>query len=438
LAKIAIFALHNLRSTKRNAKFILSLAFNLMFMQSIRFGLLFVLILLMTGCRGQGGHPPDPIVAEEEKPSRAQLLTGAEQTALYFQMLEGKKVGVTGNQTSLVGSVHLVDTMLRSGLEVVKVYCPEHGFRGEAEAGKAIQGGKDPLTGLPVISLYGKKKKPSPEDLAGIEVMVFDIQDVGARFYTYISTLHYVMEACAEQGIPVVVLDRPNPHGHYVDGPVLKTGFTSFIGMHPVALVHGMTMAEYASMINEEGWLAGGVKCSLKQILMKGYTHRTIYALPVNPSPNLQDMDAIYLYPSVCLLEGTVASVGRGTDFPFRLIGHPKVSTGDTVFVPRSIPGKSESPKWLGQNCNGWKLSGSRPDGSSMLDSLDLTWLLRIYNETGAGKEFFTSSFDLLAGTDQLRKQIIEGKTEAEIRNSWQEDLHDFMEMRKKYLLYPE
>ncbi|MFO7723016.1 MAG: DUF1343 domain-containing protein [Bacteroidales bacterium] len=398
----------------------------------------FMLILMVQGCRGQAGDSPGDAGTVPGKPLIPLLQTGAERTDLYFPLLKGKKIGVTGNQTSLIGSVHLVDSLLRTGIEVIKVFCPEHGFRGEAEAGKTIQGGKDDLTGLPVVSLYGKKKKPSAEDLEGIGIMVFDIQDVGARFYTYISTLHYVMEACAEKNIPLLVLDRPNPNGHYVDGPVLKPGFTSFIGMHHVALVHGMTMAEYARMINDEGWLAGGVKCDLSWVPVSGYAHSTTYQLPVAPSPNLQDMDAVYLYPSVCLLEGTIASVGRGTDFPFRLVGHPSVKTGDTTFIPRSIPGKSESPKLLGQTCHGWRLDGANPDGSSMLNSLDLTWLLRLYKETGGGEGFFTSSFDLLAGTDLLRKQILEGKSEAEITISWQNGLNEFKTIRKKYLLYPE
>ncbi len=364
------------------------------------------------------------------------LQTGADQIPLLLSMVEGKRVGITGNQTTVVGGVHLVDTLLQLGVDVVRVFSPEHGFRGEAEAGRRVEGGVDAATGLPLVSLYGRTKKPSPADLADIDIMVFDIQDVGARFYTYISTLHYVMEACAESGIPVLVLDRPNPHGHYVDGPVLDTRFRSFIGMHPVALVHGMTMAEYARMINGEGWLDNGIQCVLKWIPMKGYSRNTIYQLPVNPSPNLQDMDAIYLYPSVCLLEGTVASVGRGTDSPFRLIGHPAVKTGDTTFVPRSIPGKSENPKFLGETCHGWLLNGQQPDGSSQLDSLDLTWLIRMYHEVGGGTKFFTSSFNLLAGNDQLKQQIINKTPEHEIRKSWQPALEAFHHTREKYLLY--
>lgn len=385
-----------------------------------------------TGLAAMGCRQPHP-----SEPSVYAVLPAAFHTQHYFPVLRGKRVGVTGNQTTMLGQVHLVDTLLRSGITVGKIFCPEHGFRGEAEAGKTVTSSRDSVTGLPVISLYGKNKKPSPEDLKGIDIMVFDIQDVGARFYTYISTLHYVMEACAEQNIPVLVLDRPNPNGHYVDGPVLQEKFKSFIGMHPVALVHGMTMAEYARMINGEGWLAGGVRCDLRWVAMEGYTHSSVYKLPVNPSPNLQDMDAIYLYPSVCLLEGTVASVGRGTGFPFRLIGHPDVKTGDTMFVPVVIPGKSDSPKWLGTACYGWKLTGQRPDGASQLDSLDLSWLIRMYHEVGGGEKFFTSSFNLLAGNDVLKKQIIAGMPEAEIRQSWEPALSDFKQTRAKYLLYP-
>ncbi len=408
----------------------------------IRFLYIIVLIfsqVINTGCRGGVSDTVPDLSSEAKIPDssgNSGFKTGAEQTTLYFSLLEGKKVGVTGNQTTMIGNVHMVDSLLQSGIRVVKVFCPEHGFRGEAEAGKAVQDGKDPWTGLPIISLYGKHKKPTPKDLSGIDIMIFDIQDVGARFYTYISTLHYVMEACAEQKIPLLVLDRPNPNGHYVDGPVLNPQFSSFIGMHPVPLVHGMTMAEYARMINGEGWLANGIRCNLTWISMTGYTHNSICHLPVNPSPNLQDMDAVYLYPSICLLEGTIATVGRGTDFPFRLIGHPAVKTGDTSFIPGSIPGKSEKPKLLGELCHGWKLTGQKPDGSSVLDSLDLTWLIRIYNETGKPGNFFTSSFDLLAGTDELRKQIINGVPKAEIRKSWEPTLSEFRKIRNKYLLY--
>lgn len=399
--------------------------------------LLFLFSMLITGCQAgerHGNLTEETIYGEEDLKSGLRI--GAELTSQYLPSLAGKRVGVTGNQSSMIGTVHLVDSLISAGIEVVKVYCPEHGFRGEAEAGARVQSGTDPLTGLPVISLYGSNKKPTPADLSGIDIMIFDIQDVGARFYTYISTLHYVMEACAEQKIPVLVLDRPNPNAHYVDGPVLKPAFSSFIGMHPVALVHGMTMAEYALMINGEGWLKNGIKCDLSIVTMTNYYRSTIYKLPVDPSPNLQDMDAIYLYPSVCLLEGTIASVGRGTDYPFRLVGHPKVTTGDTTFIPRSIPGKSENPKFLGQMCHGWKLSGQSADGVPLLDSIDLTWLIRIYNETGAGKDFFTSSFNLLAGTDELKKQIIRGESEHSIRLSWQNDLEQFKAIRGKYLIY--
>jgi uncharacterized protein YbbC (DUF1343 family) len=402
----------------------------------------FVLSLLMLGstasCRAGGNDEGDvPGRISEEVEVADAFQTGAMQTGRYFPLLHGKRVGVTGNQSSVVGGVHLVDTLRGAGINVVKVYSPEHGFRGEAEAGASVAGGVDAQSGIPLISLYGKNKKPTPKDLSGIDIMLFDIQDVGARFYTYISTLHYVMEACAEAGIPVLVLDRPNPNDHYVDGPVLETGYTSFIGMHPVALVHGMTMAEYARMINGEGWLANGVKCDLAWIDMPGYTRQMLYTLPIDPSPNLQDMDAIYLYPSVCLLEGTVASVGRGTDYPFRLIGHPAVKTGDTTFVPRVTPGKSESPKFLGEVCHGWLLTGSTPDGKPLTDTLDLTWLLRVYQEVGGDSSFFKSSFNLLAGNNQLRKQVVDGTPDADIRASWEPALTQYKSMRLQYLLYP-
>jgi uncharacterized protein YbbC (DUF1343 family) len=417
----------------------------LMFSKNLKYfsvGTLLTLIGLLYLTEPCHTHPAENIAAPQVNINYGNLsddvvFPAAFRTAEYLPMLKGMRVAVTGNQTSTLGSVHLVDTLISSGVQVVKIFCPEHGFRGEAEAGKTISDGIDTKSGLPVISLYGKHKKPSDGDLKGVDMMVFDIQDVGARFYTYISTLHYIMEACAEAGIPVLVLDRPNPNGHFTDGPVLDPAFRSFVGMHPVALVHGMTMAEYARMINGEGWLEGAIRCDLRWVSMDHYTHQSLYHLPVNPSPNLQDMDAIYLYPSICLLEGTTASVGRGTDYPFRLIGHPGIKTGDTMFVPRVIPGKSDAPKWLGEPCFGWKLYGQRPDGSSLFDSLDLTWLIRMYREIGGGEKFFASSFDLLAGTDQLRKQILAETPEYEIRKSWQPGLLKFRKIREKYLIYP-
>lgn len=390
---------------------------------------------MLPGCSGLTDNS-NRLSQSFDKQTYNGVVPGAYRTNSYLPLIKEKRVGITGNQSSLIGKTHLVDSLLSLGIDIINVYCPEHGFRGEAEAGAVVKSDIDSITGLPVISLYGSKKKPTAEDLHGIDIMIFDIQDVGARFYTYISTLHYVMEACAEEGIPVIVLDRPNPHAHYVDGPVLNNQFSSFIGMHPVAIVHGMTIAEYAQMINEEGWLSNEIKCDLLLIPMLNYYRNTIYHLPVDPSPNLQDMHAIYLYPSVCLLEGTVVSVGRGTDFPFRLIGHPDVKNGDTAFVPRSIKGKSENPKFKGQKCFGWLLNGKDYNGGPLLDSIDLTILINMYAEIGGGEEFFRPSFNLLAGNDLLKKQIISKESEQKIRKSWQEDLDNFKQIREKYLLY--
>ena len=252
-----------------------------------------------------------------------QVKVGAENTSAYFDLIRNKKIGVVGNQSSMLGDVHLVDTLLGVGMEIIRVFSPEHGFRGTADAGEKVASEVDQKTGLSIVSLYGNNKKPTANQLAGIDVLIFDIQDVGVRFYTYISTLHYVMEAAAESGIKVIVLDRPNPNGHYIDGPVLKDGFTSFVGMHKVPVVHGMTIAEYAQMINGEGWLSGDLVCDLTVIKCEGWDHSKFYSLPIAPSPNLPNMTAVYLYPSLCFFEGTVVSIGRGTDWPFQVVGHP-------------------------------------------------------------------------------------------------------------------
>ena len=284
-------------------------------------------------------RPPEPAVAAV---SETALRTGAERMEQYLPLLSGKRVALCGNQTSVVGTTHLVDTLLSRKVNLVKLFCPEHGFRGQAEAGATIASGKDPQTGLPVVSLYGKNKKPSPEQLQGIDILLFDLQDVGCRFYTYISTLHYVMEAAAENGVKVIVLDRPNPNGFYVDGPVLDPAFKTCVGMHPGPVVYGMTIGEYARMINGEKWLANGVQCDLEVVTLEGYTHRTRYKLPVAPSPNLQTPEAIYLYPSLCFFEGTNISVGRGTEHPFEMYGAPGMHAGDYLFTPHAIPGATE------------------------------------------------------------------------------------------------
>lgn len=366
-----------------------------------------------------------------------EIVVGAKQFDKYAALLDSKRVAITGNHTSMVDSVHLVDWLLEKGVNVTKVFAPEHGFRGKADAGEKIDSGVDAKTGLPIVSLYGAHKKPSPDDLEGIDVMVFDIQDVGARFYTYISTMTYVMEACAELNIPVLVLDRPNPNGFYTDGPVLKEGFKSFVGMHPIPVVHGMTVGELAHMINSEKWLNDGVQCDLTVVACQDYLRTDIYVLPVKPSPNLPNMNAILLYPSLCFFEGTDFSVGRGTDHPFEIFGHPNMGVGSYMFVPKSTDG-AKHPKHEGVPCLGWDLSDFGGGRIQEKQSLILDWIVNSYRDFQQKDKFFLSNgfFDKLAGTDQLRLQIISGMTANEIRASWQEDLAKFKMMREKYLIY--
>lgn len=374
---------------------------------------------------------PSISVLEEEQP----LLVGAQQTDAYLKFLNFKKVGVVANHTSTIGKTHLVDSLLSLGIKIVKVFSPEHGFRGEADAGEKVASGIDAKTKLPLISLYGSNKKPTNEQLKGIEVMIFDIQDVGARFYTYISTMHYVMEACAENNIRLVILDRPNPNGHFIDGPVLEEKYKSFVGMHPVPIVHGMTIGEYAQMLNGEKWLKNGVQCKLTIIPIKNYTHETIYELPIHPSPNLKTMSAIYLYPSLCLFEGTPISVGRGTDKPFQIIGHPKMKSNKYSFVPKSRVGAKE-PLLNEQQCFGHDLTDYGAIYMRGSRSINLFWLTNTYKEFPEKEGFFNEMFTLLAGTKNLENQIKTGKTEEEIKATWQEGLAAFKIIRKKYLLY--
>jgi uncharacterized protein YbbC (DUF1343 family) len=367
----------------------------------------------------------------------ADVDLGAEQMSMYLPMLTGKRVAIVANHTSLVNKKHLVDTLRSRSVNVVKVFAPEHGFRGAGDAGEKIASGKDEKTGLPVVSLYGDNKKPTAAQLAGIDIVVFDIQDVGARFYTYISTLSYVMEACAEQKIPVLVLDRPNPNGHYIDGPILESAFSSFVGLHPVPIVHGMTVGEYATMVNGEGWLKNKIQCDLKVISCKGWAHKEYYEVTVPPSPNLKTMNAIYLYPSLCLFEGTIVSMGRGTPSPFELIGFPGSKEGKFTFTPKSGPG-SKHPLYENQECRGFDLQGFGDNFVRDSKMIYLYWVINLYKTAPDQSKFFNNFFDKLAGTDKLRKQIIEGKTEEEIRASWQPGLRKYAEMRKKYLLYAE
>lgn len=353
----------------------------------------------------------------------------------YASLLKGKRVAVVANQTAVLEDKHSVDFLREHGVNLVRIFCPEHGFRGEADAGESVGDYRDKASGLQVISLYGKKKKPLPEDLQGVDLVIFDMQDVGVRFYTYLSTLHYVMEACAENHIPVVVMDRPNPNAFYVDGPVLDMKYTSFIGMHPVPIVYGMTIGEYAKMINGEGWLKNGVKCRLTVIPCQEWNREMTFDLPRKPSPNLPDRVSVMLYPSVCLFEGTVVSEGRGTYTPFQVFGHPDLKGLSYTFVPRSIPGMSKSPKCLGEKCYGMDLK-EKYDEVKNAKRLCLDWLLLAYHHYTGKAPFFTAFFEKLAGTAQLRQDIEAGKKEEEIRASWQPQLEKFKQIREKYLIY--
>ncbi len=383
---------------------------------------------------GSMSNTPPPTTPQHEI-----LQLGASRFDQYLPLLYGKRVGMVVNQTSMVGEQHLVDALLAQGIQVSKVFAPEHGFRGKADAGELVKNSKDVRTGLPIISLYGKNKKPSREQLAGLDVLVFDIQDVGARFYTYISTMHYVMEAGAENGIPVVVLDRPNPNGHYVDGPVLDLRFQSFVGMHPIPIVHGMTVGELAQMINNEGWLKNGVRCQLTIVPCIGYSHYSMYELPVKPSPNLPNIRSIYLYPSLCLFEGTQVSVGRGTNKQFQVIGMPGNSSFPFNFRPVSRAG-AKYPKHENKQCYGYDLTYIAPNTLRRINALNLNWLVEMYQASSNKADFFNRKefFNKLAGTDQLVRQIMNGMTAPEIRASWQADLISFKEKRRQYLLYPD
>ncbi len=377
--------------------------------------------------------------AQNEKPVLVEydsVRVGAQQYGQYLPLLENKSVAVLVNHASLVGDRHLVDVLLDKKVNLVKIFSPEHGFRGKKDAGEKFEEGKDVISGLSIISLYGKHKKPLNEDLSDVDVLIIDLQDVGARFYTYISTMSLAMEACAENDVKVVVLDRPNPNAFYVDGPVLKKEFSSFVGMHPVPVVYGMTIGEYARMVNGEGWLNNREKCDLTVVPMERYSRNMIVKLKVAPSPNLPDWRSVYLYPSLCFFEGTVVSVGRGTRYPFMVYGHPGLPFADFSFLPQSIPGKSKYPKLEGKVCYGQYLAGYAENYGNNPEKLNLSWLISSYKYLSKDSKFFNNYFDKLAGTDELRKQIVEGKTEQEIRESWQPALDEFLKIREKYLLY--
>jgi len=366
--------------------------------------------------------------------TNAQLpVVGAARTWEYIKELRDKHIGLVVNQTSTIGNTHLVDSLLGLGIKVNTIFAPEHGFRGEADAGAHIANGKDRKTGTPIVSLYGKKHAPDSIDLVGIDVIVFDIQDVGCRFYTFISTLHYVMEACATHGKKLIVLDRPNPNGHYVDGPVLKKGYESFVGVDPIPIVHGLTVGEYAMMVKGENWIKNAASLDISIIKCNYYTHSMRYNLPIKPSPNLPNEKAIAWYPSICFFEGTNVSVGRGTAMPFQVIGSPYIDSSKMkfMFIPKPTAGAS-APFLNGKKCYGYDLRMVTPK------KLDLEPLIKMYKGFNDKSKFFLTNgfFDKLAGTDDLRKQIVAGKSANEIKISWEADLNQYKELRQKYLLY--
>jgi len=389
------------------------------------------------------------VVAETKQnaglPESSPIVTGADQTAEYLPYLSGKRVGMVVNPTSIIGNTPSVDSLKALGVNIVKIFGPEHGFRGDASAGVKVDDSVDPKTGIKVVSLYGKNSTPSKESLADIDLMIFDIQDVGARFYTYIATMHRVMQACADNGKELLILDRPNPNGYLVDGPILDMSLKSGIGMHPIPIAHGMTVGEFAQMINGEGWLENNRKCQIKIIKVKNYAHDMPYTLPVSPSPNLNTQQSVLLYPSLCLFEGTVISQGRGTHFPFTVLGSPALKGKyDFSFTPVSIKGMSETPLYQDQTCYGLDLRKYDTDKLRQSGQLNLSWLMEMYQTYPDKEKFFDykqskqmGNFDKLAGTTQLKEQIIAGTPEDEIRRSWEPGLSRFRATRSKYLLYP-
>jgi uncharacterized protein YbbC (DUF1343 family) len=373
------------------------------------------------------------IIEAKEEPK--EIIIGAARFSEYLDDLKGQKVGLIVNQTSTIAETHLVDTLISLGVNVQKIFAPEHGFRGTADAGEKVKDGKDVKTGLPIISLYGKNRKPTKAMIQDLDVLIFDIQDVGARFYTYISTMHYVMEAASENNKRVIVLDRPNPNGHYIDGPIRQKQFKSFVGMHPIPIVHGLTVGELAKMINGEHWLIAGGAADLKVVTCENYDHNTFYELPVKPSPNLPNIRAVYLYPSLCLFEGSIVSVGRGTETPFQIYGHPIFKNGTYEFTPKPTEG-AKNPPYKDEVCNGFSLTSIPIEELRQTKQLQLSYFLDYYNNFPKKDIFFNDFFEKLVGNSDLRKQIKAGKTEAEIRKTWAKGLATYKAMRKNYLLY--
>ncbi len=401
---------------------------------------LFFLMVVLSLCIPRKNSTTTAAVTE-----MSAIKTGAEQTEKYVAYLKGKRVAVLANLTSVIGKTHLVDSLKRLGVNIVKVFGPEHGFRGDASAGTAVADENDAVTGIPVVSLYGKKNKPTKEDLADVDIMIYDLQDVGCRFYTNINALSRVMEACYENGKELLILDRPNPNGYLIDGPILNLKFKSGIGMFPLPISHGLTVGEFAQMANGEGWLTNKVKCKLRIIKVGNYNHNMPYVLPVSPSPNLNTPQSILLYPSTCLFEGTYLNHGRGTYFPFTVIGSPELKGRyKFFFTPTSIKGMAETPLFMNQVCYGLDLRNYDVELLRKKKQINLQWIMELYKASPHKEKFFNSSLskemgviERLSGSALFRQQIIDGKSEKEIRESWEPGLSEYRVMRKKYVLYP-
>jgi len=383
--------------------------------------------------------------ASAQKINKKPIITGADQTEKYIGDLQGKRVAILANPTTIIGKKHLVDSLIKRGINIVKVFGPEHGFRGNASNGAEVGDEKDPATGIKIISLYGAKHKPSTEDLADVDVMIFDVQDVGCRFYTYINMLRNIMEACVDNNKTLLILDRPNPNGYLVDGPVLDMKLQSGIGRYPIPIAHGMTVGEFAQMINGEGWMANKKICQLKIIKVANYSHDMPYKLPVSPSPNLNTQQSVMLYPATCLFEGTICNLGRGTQFPFTILGAPLLKDKYSFsFTPVSLPGMSETPLHMNQVCYGIDLRNYDVNEMRKTKRINLQWMMDLYKAYPIKEKFFDrtqskemGSIDGLSGDAEFKKQIIAGKTAKEIQASWEPKLSEYKEMRKKYLLYP-
>ena len=417
------------------------LAFLFLFLKLIAVKLILSFCALFLSLLAFRNNPESHTAAREKK----ALQTGAEQTEKYLPYLKGKRVALLANQTSVIGTTHLVDSLQKRGVKFVKVFGPEHGFRGHASAGTAVADETDAATGIPVVSLYGKKNKPTREDLADVDLMIYDLQDVGCRFYTNINALARLMEACAENKVELLILDRPNPNGYLVDGPVLDMQFKSGIGMFPLPISHGLTVAEFAQMANGEGWLTNGVKCPIRIVPVANYQHNMPYTLPVSPSPNLNTQQAVLLYPSTCLFEGTYLNHGRGTLYPFTVVGSPELK-GKYAFsyTPTGIKGMAETPLFMNQVCYGLDLRNYDVAQLRKTGKLNLQWLMELYQASPHKEKFFDSKLskemgviERLVGRAEFRQQIIDGKPEKEIRQNWEPGLSQYKLARKKYLLYP-